>query len=63
MATIDFDEVFVSVIADGDADDLKKWTRRCLDNGSSFAVIDGRMYLSQASQDLIVDNKPLPKAG
>lgn len=48
-----YDEIFVSVITDADEDDLHKYARRLLANKSSFAVIDGKLYLSKASQDHI----------
>lgn len=52
-----FSDIFVSVIADATKEELQKYSRRLIENGSSFAVVDGRIYLSQASQDFITTGK------
>jgi hypothetical protein len=52
-----FEDVFVSVASDFNQDDLHKWARRLITNKSSFAIVDGRLYLSQASQDFLTGHK------
>jgi hypothetical protein len=57
MAAPNFDDIFVSVVTDFDQADLHKWSARLVANKSSFAIVDGKLYLSQASQDFLTGHK------